>query len=63
MKLGATHRFGRIPYWKHNGHTATVVGRIEYPDGTADVEMECDCGADTWRVAVGVDHSEEAPVC
>jgi hypothetical protein len=61
--VGDTITFGKIkgnPYWKHVGHTATVANVNPLGDGTTDVYYECDCGGG-WKVARGVDHSEEAP--
>jgi hypothetical protein len=54
MELAETITYGRLPYWRHNGHTATVTNRQEYDDGTADVTLLCNCG-DTWQISEGVD--------
>lgn len=60
MKLHEHVTYNKIPYWKHNGHTACVTERTDLEDGTADCTLTCECGC-SWVVAVGVDHSEPAP--
>lgn len=57
MKVNESIRYGKLPYWRHNGHTAVCSERIDLEDGTADCTLVCECG-DTWIVAQGVDHSE-----